>query len=162
MGRVVITIEFQEGSTVSVSTSSGEEVVTAQPATDASAVIATVRIRTRPELVRYVDALIAGCVAEGCTIATPLSAKGGFTDSWAIMLPPRCRRRAKAGAVNYRSTRVAAFAGRPDLKKLGFKVAQEARNKSEYAYPKIPRLDSDSAVEEAVELIKLAIKHFGG
>ena len=35
-------------------------------------------------------------------------------------------------------------------------------NNGDYAYPKIPRLDSDEAVAEGIELIKLAIKHFGG
>lgn len=97
---------------------------------------------------RYVDE----CLELGCQIQP---GGGDRTDYFNVYPPSRCRQVRVAG-VTYSSSRTAVFVGDLDLD--GYRLAQPTYNSGRYAYPKLPRLDSAEAVDEAVRLTKVAIE----
>lgn len=107
--------------------------------------------RYQPFAQRYVER----CITElGCTVESPDSA-ARVSEYLNIFPPPRCRR-ARVSALTYTSTRTAVYCGTVALD--GYKLAEQTLSNGTYVHPKLAQLDSNEAVDEAIELTKLAIK----
>ncbi len=146
-----ITIETPEGVTFKIS---GDETgmpteAETLPKVVLDAIERLVPTRYRPFAFDYVNR----CVSElGCSVEV---GGGQRRDEYlSLFPPPRCRR-ARVAGMTYSSTRTAIYCGTPDLQ--GFSEAQPTLNSGVYAYPKLPHLESENAVNEAIELTKKAI-----
>ncbi len=117
----------------------------------AEAIEALTPSRYQKHVRSYLEAAVADL---GCSVEVP---GGNRTDYFNVFAPPRCRR-ARVAGITYKSSRTAVFAGEVDLSR--FDHAVETLNSGRYAYPKLPHLDSDGAVHEALELTRIAIERF--
>lgn len=72
------------------------------------------------------------------------------------MYPPARCRRSRVSAITYSSSRTALYTGAIDLS--DYEHAVKTLNSGTYAYPKLPHLDSDEAVAEALSLTETAIE----
>jgi hypothetical protein len=100
----------------------------------------------------WIDRYVERCVAElGCTAEVG----GGKREDYLNVFPPARCRRARVSGVTYSSGRTAVYTGPIPLDR--FNLAQQTCNSGKYAYPKLPHLDSEAAVNEAIELTKIAI-----
>jgi hypothetical protein len=146
---LTIQIEVPEGAIVAIKTS-GESTITdgGLPTEVQEAVDTLVPARFRPWVMLYLER----CAAElGCQAEVPTGNRHNYLN---VFPPARCRR-ARVAAITYTSSRTAIYCGPRPL--AGYDFAEETYNSGEYAYPKLPVLESEKAVNEAVELTKLAI-----
>jgi len=103
----------------------------------------------------WVTLFLERCVIElGCTAEIP----GGDRDDYVNVFAPPGYRRARVAGITYSSSRTVIFAGDIDLS--GFQLAQETISAGRYVHPNLLHLDSEQAVEEAIELTQIAIARF--
>lgn len=151
---ITITLDVPDGTQVAVVSAAG---TTAELGLDAAGLPADVRgsiDRLVPSKYRtFALEYLSRCVLElGCTVEIP---SGERQDEYLnVYPPPRCRR-ARVAGLTYSSTRTAIYAGAIDL--AGYALAVQTMNSGVYAYPKLPHLDADAAVNEAFQLTREAI-----
>jgi hypothetical protein len=150
-----ITIEVPPGLDVNVSTEGADQPSASSDNVVPEDIVDTVRRLVPTRYLKWTELYLERCVSElGCTVEFP----GGDRDDYVnVFAPPRCRR-ARVSGITYSSSRTAVYAEPIDVS--SFRYAQETMNGGRYAYPKLPHLDSAEAVDEAIELTKLAIKRF--
>jgi hypothetical protein len=150
---ITINLDVPDGTEVKIQTTNDtKELSAGLPADVADRVERLVPTRYRPYVTSYLERATAelGCIPE-----VPDSER---RDEYVNVFPPARCRRARVSGLSYSSSRTALYTGPIDLD--GFTLAEQTFNSGTYAYPKLAHLDSDAAVDEALELTKIAIARF--
>jgi hypothetical protein len=150
---ITINLDVPEGTSVNVTTNQPEvEAFNAGgiPAAVQAKINSLVPSRYRPYFEDYVQRVIT---EYGCTVEIPDNDR---KDDYLNVYPPARCRRSRVSGITYSSSRAAIYTGAIDL--AGFELAVETFNNDKYAYPKLPHLDSQEAVDEALRLSAIAIE----
>ena len=150
---MTITLEVPDGTEALIST---PDAAAPTPAADSGVpadVLEAIRSRVPTRFREFVERYVTQCVDElGCVAEL---ARGGRGDYLNMFPPPRCRK-ARVSGVTYSSSRTPVYTGAIDL--AGYERAVETIDGGRYKYPKLPHLDDDLSVEEAIRLTKIAIE----
>lgn len=151
---ITITLDVPEGTQIHVETAAPQVVADAVPPLGVPAEVEDLLSRLVPKSMRpHAHAFLERCVVElGCSLEMP---EGERRLDYINLYPPQHCRRSRVAALTYSSTRTAIYTGPIDL--VGYTLAQRTMNSGVYAYPKLPHLTSDRAIDEAIALVKIAI-----
>lgn len=149
---ISISLDVPDGTTVNIKTVDDSKTeATGLSAEVADRVERLVPTRYRPYVKSYLER-----VAElGCIPEVPDSER---RDEYVNVFPPERCRRARVSGLSYSSSRTALYTGPVDLD--GYTLAEQTFNSGTYAYPKLAHLDSEVAVQEALQLTEVAIARF--
>lgn len=149
---ITINLDVPEGTEVNVATTrpTADEPVNGIPADVQAAIERLVPSRYRSNVELYVRRAI---LEQGCSAEIPDNPR---KDEYLNMYPPSRCRRSRVSGITYSTSRTALFTGPIDLS--GYEHAMETLNSGIYAYPKVSRLDSIDAVDEALKLTAIAVQ----